>query len=115
MLKQPDNPYPVVERVAVKVGKTPYVRFDQNDYSVPHTHVRHTLTVLADPDRPRIVEGQAIVASHPRSFDKGQHSDRRAGACPGTRRVETSGPPPPSDQSPGTGRAGQPDPAGPRR
>jgi hypothetical protein len=23
LLKQPDNPYPVVERVAVKVGKTP--------------------------------------------------------------------------------------------
>jgi transposase len=72
LLKQPDNPYPVVERVAVKVGKTPYVRFDQNDYSVPHTHVRRTLTVLADPDRLRIVEGQAIVTSHPRSFDKGQ-------------------------------------------
>jgi hypothetical protein len=35
-------------------------------------HVRHTLTVLADPDRLRIVEGQVIVASHPRSFDKGQ-------------------------------------------
>jgi transposase len=70
--EQPDNPYPVVERVAVKVGKTPYVRFDQNDYSVPHTHVRRTLTVLADPDRLRIVEGQAIVTSHPRSFDKGQ-------------------------------------------
>ena len=72
LLKQPDNPYPVVERVAAKAGKTPYVRFDQNDYSVPHTHVRHTLTVLADPDRLRIIDGQAIVASHPRSFDKGQ-------------------------------------------
>jgi transposase len=71
LLKQPDNPYPVVEQVAVKVGKTPYVRFDLNDYSVPHTHVRRTLTVLADPDRLRIVEGQAIVASHPRSYDKG--------------------------------------------
>jgi hypothetical protein len=28
--------------------------------------------VLADTDRLRIVDGQAIVASHPRSFDKGQ-------------------------------------------
>jgi hypothetical protein len=26
LLKQPDNPYPVVERVAVKAGKTPYLR-----------------------------------------------------------------------------------------
>jgi hypothetical protein len=72
LLKQPDNPYPVVERVAVKVGKTPYVRFDLNEYTVPHTHVQRTLTVLADPDRLRIVEGQAIVASHPRSYDKGE-------------------------------------------
>jgi len=72
LLKQPDNPYPVVERVAVKVGKTPYVRFDLNEYTVPHTHVHRTLTVLADPDRLRIVEGQAIVASHPRSYDKGE-------------------------------------------
>ena len=70
LLKQPDNPYPVVERVAVKVGKTPYVRFDLNEYTVPHTHVQRTLTVLADPDRLRIVEGPAIVASHPRSYDK---------------------------------------------
>jgi hypothetical protein len=72
LLPLPDNPYPVVEHVAVKAGKTPYVRFDQNDYSVPHSYVRRTLTVLADTDRLRIVDGQAIVASHPRSFDKGQ-------------------------------------------
>ena len=72
MLKQPDNPYPVVERVAVKAGKTPYVRFYLNDYSLPNSYVRNTLTVLADPYRLRIIDGQAIVASHPRSFDKGQ-------------------------------------------
>ena len=72
LLKPPDNPYPVVERVAVKVGKTPYVRFDHNDYTVPHTHAQRTLTVLADPDRLRIVESQAIVASHPRSYNKGE-------------------------------------------
>ena len=47
-------------------------RFDLNDYTVPHTHVQRILTVLADPDRLRIVDGQAIVASHPRSYDKGE-------------------------------------------
>jgi transposase len=78
LLPLPDNPYPVVERVAVKAGKTPYVRFDLNDYSVPHTHVRRTLTVLADTDRLRVVDGQAIVASHPRSFDKGQQIEEPA-------------------------------------
>src|SRR6202046_3995750 len=40
LLPLPDNPAPLLERVAVKVGKTPYVRFDLNDYSVPHIHVR---------------------------------------------------------------------------
>jgi transposase len=78
LLRLPDNPYPVVERVEVKVGKTPYVRFDQNDYSVPHTHVRRTLAVLADPDRLRIVEGQDILAIHPRSYDHGQQIENPA-------------------------------------
>jgi transposase len=41
------TPYPLIERVAVKAGKTPYVRFDLNDYSIPHTKVQRLLTVLA--------------------------------------------------------------------
>src|SRR6516225_10595395 len=48
LMKLPDNAYPLLERVAVTAGKTPYVRFDLNDYSIPHTHVRRPLTVLAD-------------------------------------------------------------------
>lgn len=71
LLKLPDNPYPVMDRVEVSVGKTPYIRFDLNDYSIPHTHVRRTLTVLADPDEVRIVDGAEILACHPRSYDKG--------------------------------------------
>src|SRR6185437_13533598 len=47
LLALPDNPAPLLERVSVSVGKTPYVRFDLNDYTVPHTHVRRILTVLA--------------------------------------------------------------------
>jgi hypothetical protein len=31
----PENPYPTDEQVAVKINKTPYARFDLNDYSVP--------------------------------------------------------------------------------
>src|ERR1019366_10765906 len=57
LLPLPDNPPPLLEQVAVSVGKTPYVRFDLNDYSVPHTHVRRVLTVLADPREVRIVDG----------------------------------------------------------
>lgn len=67
----PDNPAPLLERVAVSVGKTPYVRFDLNDYSVPHDHVRRVLTVLADPDEVRIVDGAEVLARHRRSYDKG--------------------------------------------
>ncbi len=55
----------------MSVGKTPYVRFDLNDYSVPHTHVRRVLTVLADPREVRIVDGAKVLACHPRSYDKG--------------------------------------------
>jgi hypothetical protein len=70
LLALPGNPHPTDERKAVSVGKTPYVRFDLNDYSVPHTLVRKTLTVVADPERVRILDGHEVVASHPRSYDK---------------------------------------------
>jgi hypothetical protein len=59
-LPLPDNPSPLLERVAVSVGKTPYVRFDLNDYSVPHTNVHRILTVLADPREVRVVDGGAM-------------------------------------------------------
>jgi transposase len=72
LLALPSNPYPVDERVEVTVGKTPYVRFDLNDYSVPHTEVRKTLTVMADPDHVRVLDAQVIVAEHPRCYDRGQ-------------------------------------------
>lgn len=72
LLGLPETPYPVVERVETTVGKTPYIRFDTNDYSVPHDCVRKTLTVLAEPHELRIVDGARIVATHPRSYDKGQ-------------------------------------------
>ncbi|HET7158320.1 MAG TPA: IS21 family transposase, partial [Burkholderiales bacterium] len=45
LLALPDNAFPAQERIEVSVGKTPYARFDWNDYSVPHTHVRRTLSV----------------------------------------------------------------------
>src|SRR5271170_7637019 len=71
LLALPDNPYPLIERVAVKAGKTPYVRFDLNDYSIPHTKVQRLLTVLADPNEVRIVDGAQVLVCHRRSCDKG--------------------------------------------
>ena len=71
LLALPENPAPLLERVAVSVGKTPYVRFDLNDYSVPHTHVRRILTVLADPYQVRMADGADVLARHRRCYDKG--------------------------------------------
>jgi hypothetical protein len=71
LLALPDNAYPLIERVAVKAGKPPYVRFDLNDYSIPHTKVQSLLTVLADPNEVRIVDGAQVLARHRRSYDKG--------------------------------------------
>ncbi|MEI7607050.1 MAG: hypothetical protein WCJ64_06675 [Rhodospirillaceae bacterium] len=47
----------ILWRQEVMAGKTPYVRFDLNDYSIPHTHVRRPLTVLADHDQVRVADG----------------------------------------------------------
>lgn len=77
LLKLPDNPLDVDEKVEVSVAKTPYVRFDLNDYSVPHTHVRKTLTVMATLTQVRIIDGSDEVANHPRSFDKGQQIEKK--------------------------------------
>jgi hypothetical protein len=68
----PDNPFPTDEQVAVSAGKTPYVRFDRNDYSIPSTHVRRTLTVVASPTAVRVLDGATLLATHPRSYDQGQ-------------------------------------------
>ena len=113
LLPLPDNPYPVVERVAVKAAKTPYVRFDLNDYSVA------PLLRQANPDRAGGYESPAYrrrpgARRRPSAQFRQRPADRRAGPYPGARRVETSGPPPSRDRSLGTGRAGQPDLAGPR-
>lgn len=71
LLALPDTPFPTDERVEVQVGKTPYVRFDRNDYSVPHTHVSRALTVSACLNQVRVLDGSRVLAQHPRSFDRG--------------------------------------------
>jgi transposase len=71
LLALPENPYPCELQLAVKVGKQPYVRFDLNDYTIPHTHVQRTLTVRADPRQVRILDGADLLATHVRSYDRG--------------------------------------------
>ena len=71
LLALPASPFPSEERIAVRVPKTPYARFDWNDYSVPHTHVRRTLEVRATVDAVRILDAGAVIATHRRSYDRG--------------------------------------------
>lgn len=67
----PDDAFPADELVDVAAGKTPYVRFDKNDYSVPHDRVRRSLQVRATSERVRVFDGAMQIADHVRSFDKG--------------------------------------------
>lgn len=78
LLPLPSSPFPTEERREVRVPKTPYVRFDGNDYSVPHTLVGETLVVLASPNTVRVFHRTKEVAQHGRCYDKGQVvEDRR--------------------------------------
>ena len=76
LLKLPDEPFPAHERLDVEVGKTPYARFDLNDYSIPHDRTQRTLTVLADLDTVRIAEKNEVIATHVRTWDRGQQVEQ---------------------------------------
>jgi len=70
LLSLPDNPFPAYDRAEARVGKTPYVRFDLNDYSVPYTLVKKTLSVVADMKTVRILDGGREVSSHARCWER---------------------------------------------
>lgn len=76
LLALPETPYPTDERVQVHIGKTPYARFEGNDYSLPHTQVRKTLTLLASPQEVRLLDGADEITRHPRCYDKGRQIER---------------------------------------
>lgn len=78
LLTLPDSPYSTDESEEVKVGKTPYVRFDLNDYSVPHNYVGRVLTVIATLNQISIADGTTIVAQHPRNYEKGKQVEQEA-------------------------------------
>ena len=72
LLPLPDNPFPTEERLDSIARKSPYLRFDLNDYSIPHTHVGRPLEILATLERVRVVDGLDTIADHPRSFSRGE-------------------------------------------
>lgn len=74
----PADVFPAELIAEVHVGKTPYVRFDGNDYSVPHDHAHRSLTVSASETRVRILDGVRLVCEHERSWDKGARTEDEA-------------------------------------
>ena len=76
LLALPDSHYPCDEIETVSVGKTPYIRFDLNDYSVPHTEVQKRLTVHATLNSVMILDGQKIIATHKRCYDKSEQIEQ---------------------------------------
>ena len=78
LLPLPAHPFETEVIRTVVSGKTPYVRFDRNHYSIPHTHVRRPLTLLASPTTVRVTAGVDELARHPRSYDTGQVIEQEA-------------------------------------
>ena len=72
LLPLPAHPFATDVRLVVASGKTPYVRFDRNSYSIPHTHVQQPVTLLASATTVRIVDGLDELVCHARSYDSGQ-------------------------------------------
>jgi len=78
LLPLPAHPFEADVMRTVVSGKTPYVRFDRNSYSIPHTHVRRPLTLLASPTTVRVIAGIEEIARHVRSYDTGQVLEQEA-------------------------------------
>lgn len=72
LLPVPQHPHPCERREEVRIGKTPYARFDLNDYSVPWRLTSKTLTIWASEGRAKIFDGTTLVADHERSYARQQ-------------------------------------------
>jgi transposase len=70
LLPLPVHPFPCDTVIPIRSGKTPYVRFDHNDYSIPDTLVGCWLTLVASLETVRLLDGTAEIARHRRSFGR---------------------------------------------
>ena len=78
LLPLPAHPFETDVMRTVVSGKTPYVRFDRNSYSIPHTHVRRPVTLLASATTVRVIAGTQEIARHTRSYDTGRVIEQEA-------------------------------------
>jgi transposase len=93
LLPLPAHPFDTEVMRTVSSGKLPYVRFDRNSYSIPHTHRQQPLTLLASPTTVRLVVGADEIARHVRSYDTGQTIEQEAhvaGVVAATRHTNPS-------------------------
>jgi transposase len=94
LLPLPAHPFATAVMRVVASGKTPYVHFDRNSYSIPHTYRQQPLTLIATPTTVRLIVGtDEEIASHPRSYDTGQtieQEDHIAGLLAATRQANPS-------------------------
>ncbi|MGQ0737142.1 MAG: IS21 family transposase [Acidobacteriota bacterium] len=71
LLPPPAHPFETTLVRPLRTGKQPYVSFDRNRYSIPHTLVQRPVTLLADATLVRVVDGPTEIARHVRSYDSG--------------------------------------------
>ncbi len=72
LLPLPVHPFETDLIRPVHAGKTIYVRFDLNHYSIPPESVGRTLMLVASDTRVRILDGSRLLADHLRSYDRKQ-------------------------------------------
>jgi transposase len=102
LLPLPVHAFDTALLVPVRSGKTIYVRFDLNDYSIPPEAVGRPLTLAASKSMVRIFDGNREIARHRRSYDRKQpildpaHQEallaerkKAAGSTPGGRLADT--------------------------
>ena len=72
LLPLPAHPFETDLVLAIRSGKTLYLRFDLNDYSIPPTWVGRALSLVASESTVRILDGTQEIARHRRSYDRHQ-------------------------------------------
>lgn len=79
LLGLPGAAFSVERSLQLRSGKTPYLRVDLNDYSIPHTLVGQPLHVRVSQHAVRIFAPDgALAVEHARCFDAGQRVEDKA-------------------------------------
>ena len=68
----PPQPFRAATSRPVSVSKTALVRIDHNRYSVPALHAGQVLRAEVYVDKVEIYAGEGVVATHPRSYARGE-------------------------------------------